>query len=154
MKKLWIGIVLVVAVFCVGATLLLNQPDAPQVTESPESLHAYFVESITAGVKSSLKDYEKLGLDGGVDGFALMKVYPNLIAIDFTNVTTAQGEYSMKNFKLVFTGNAASNSAVLGKEGMQTLLENTSTRFGITLKTKRDVDHLLKRIKGAIFGYN
>jgi hypothetical protein len=108
---------------------------------------SYFIESITEKVKTSVKDYDKLGLVGGVDGFVLIKTYSKLLPSDFVGVRAVGGEYSVQDGKLLYTGNAASNSPVLTRAGMQTLAENCSARLGLPLTTKADVAQLLARLE-------
>ena len=108
---------------------------------------SYFIESVTEKVKASVKSYEEQGLAGGVDGFLLIKTYHKLLPSDFIGVRAAGGDYSVQENKLMYTGNAASNSPVLTRAGMQTLAENSAARLRLPLKTKSDVDQLLAALE-------
>jgi hypothetical protein len=108
---------------------------------------SYFIETVTKKVKASVKDYDKQGLAGGVDGFLLIKTYPKLLPQDFIGVRATGGEYSVQEGKLLYTGNAASNSPVLTRAGMQTLAENGAARLRIPLTTKADVAQLLAALE-------
>ena len=105
----------------------------------------YFSDTVLSIAKRTIPDYDKKGLGSGVDGFNLIKVF-NFEPSDFLRVVALGGDYSVKNNELLFTGHAASNSAVLTHEGMRTLLINTSMRLNLPCQEKRSVDSLLKRI--------
>lgn len=115
----------------------------PEPIADREGALSYFIEAVTAKVKTTITNYDKLGLGGGVDGFNLVKTYPGLQPSDFTNVTAYQGGYSAENNELFFTGNGASNSAVIEREGMRTLLGNIAKRLGLPADTKSDINRLL-----------
>lgn len=111
-----------------------------------EEVLSYFTDSLIAKTKSSVAHYEKLGFGGGVDGFTLLTLYSNLKPADFMHVSGYQGDYSVENGKLTFTGNAASNSAVLMKEGMIVLLNNLSERLHVRAAQKSDIDTILSKM--------
>ncbi len=113
---------------------------------STEVSRAYFTDTVTIKVSSTVENYASLGLGGGVDGFVLVKTYPNLVPSDFIGVLAGGGEYGVYGGKLQFTGHAASNSAVLTKEGMKTLLENIALRLGMPASTTAEVDAILAKI--------
>ena len=116
-------------------------------TDDTELLLSYFIETLTSNVKASIADYEQKGLAGGVDGFTLRETYPQLVPEDFNGVSTPQGDYRAENGKLFFNGNAASNSAVLEREGMRLLLKNCSKRLHITVNSKRNINQILIKLK-------
>ncbi len=146
MKKfgITIGIVLLLAgaigisLFYVGKSV--SKPSAE------ESL-TYFINTVTEKVKTKTTNYETLGLADGVDGFSLLKTFPSLQPQDFTGVVAYQGEYSEKDGELVYTGNAASNSGVLLRAGMQTLFTNVTNRMQVQSTTKEDIDHLVMTLE-------
>jgi hypothetical protein len=128
---------------------LLNATDkvaTPREAADPEGALTYFIDTVTEKVKTEAEGYDQLGLGGGVDGFRLREVYAGLLPSDFNNVQAYQGSYSEMNGQLYFTGNAASNSAVIERAGMKTLLENLSKRLNISTNTKSDVDRILAEI--------
>jgi hypothetical protein len=109
-----------------------------------ESL-THFIEETTVRV-TALDGYEKMGLGGGVDGFTLRTAYPNLLPSDFANVQAYQGYYFEQDGQLFYGGNAASNSSVMLREGMRTLLENLSRRTGISPHSEKGVDRILNTL--------
>jgi hypothetical protein len=149
MKTLLIIIAIVVTL---GATIILV-PDKKAATlttpktEDREEALSYFITSLTERAKGSVKDYHNKGLAGGVDGFTLLKIYPGLAPADFAGISTGQGDYSVTNRGLTFTGNAASNSAVINRDGMRKLLSNCSKRLGMPKDRKTDIDQLLLQLK-------
>jgi hypothetical protein len=115
-----------------------------------EKTLSFFVDTVTYIVQTNVEDYEKLGLGGGVDGFVMIKAFPGLLPSDFYNVGAIGGGYSVLNGELSYTGNMASNSAVLTKEGMRTLLQNCSKRLRVSADTKegiRQIITLLRQVK-------
>ena len=117
-----------------------------EAVATEEASLTYFTDSVILKAKS-LEDYEGLGLGGKVDGFTLRKAYPGLLPADFEKVNAYQGSYSVEDGELLFTGNAASNSAVLEQDGMRTLLNNVSRRLEIPLNTEADVDRILRKLE-------
>ena len=120
----------------------------PQTKEDPEAVLSYFIDSVTTRVRATIPNYENLGLGNEADGFVIAEAYPGLVPEDFTGVVATQGEYSVTEAKLMFTGNTASNSGVLTREGMRTLLQNVSARTGQVAETKAGVDKLLQLLGG------
>jgi|GEM_PF-5862382 len=112
----------------------------------PEDVVSYFQDTVISWVKLTHKDYPTLGLGGGTDAFTLMKTFPGLRPADFTAITTHHGNYFIKNDTLHFEGNAASNSAVLGREGIKRLLQNYSKRHSLQPRSKEDVNLLLSKL--------
>src|SRR5688572_20372247 len=119
-----------------------NQTPADSISATQqytESVLSFFTDTVTSIVKTRTKDYDKLGLGGGVDGFVLRETFPGLVPSDFINVIAIGGEYSVAKGELTYTGNMASNSAVLTKEGMRTLFQNCIKRLPLNATTKDDV---------------
>lgn len=123
-----------------------NEASATPVAEDPGVLTLHFRDRVLDRSKL-FPGYDSLGLGGGADGFLLLKVYPGLLPQDFTGVSAIQGDYSIMEGKLYFTGNAASNSAVLGDKGFRRLMENTAARYHIVLLSRSDVDELITRLE-------
>jgi hypothetical protein len=151
MKKIIVALVIILIALAVATNIKSEQAKNNEViapAEDFEVLLTYFIETITHNVTTTFEDYDKQGLGGEVDGFTLVKTYPGLVPSDFTNVSAYQGSYSEEEGRLMFTGHAASNSAVIRRPGMKTLLENYAKRLGIELRTKADVDELIKKLQG------
>lgn len=149
MKKIIISIAILL-IIALGTAYLIktNTTDSTAEIPAPDSqeLLSYFTSMIIANATSTIANYEKLGLGGDIDGFTLLTLYPNLKPADFANVRAYQGNYSVVNGKLTFTGDAASNSAVLKKEGMETLLTNVSTRLQIPVADKTNINALIAKM--------
>jgi hypothetical protein len=127
-------------------TLDLSICGEVSVAALPNTTLSYFIGTVTAKVKETLADYEKLGLGGRVDGFALSKTYPKLLPSDFIGVHAIGGDYSVEKGQLLYSGHAASNSAVLTTDGMKTLLVNLSKRFNLPTVTLDDVGRILEKL--------
>jgi hypothetical protein len=149
MKAIVIVMVIGILAGCNPGTTKAKEaaPDLAQKGMHDSLVLSYFIASVTEKVKTSVKDYDKLGLAGGVDGFALIETYPKLLPSDFNGVRALGGEYSVKDGKLLYTGNAASNSPVLTRSGMQTLVLNCSGRLRLPLTSKADVAQLLTKLE-------
>jgi hypothetical protein len=149
MKKL---IITIVAIFIIilSAVYLFRINSTDNIVDvapaESENMLSYFTNTIMAHATSSINNYEKLGMGGGIDGFTLLTLYPNIKPADFINVQAYQGDYTVENGKLTFTGHAASNSAVLMEEGMSTFLENVSARLKIPTTNKTDIDALIVKM--------
>ncbi|HYF10566.1 MAG TPA: hypothetical protein VD967_03105 [Candidatus Paceibacterota bacterium] len=141
-------LVIGLVVIALGGWYGLTRVQEPIAPSDPEGALTHFIESVTGKVKTTLPDYDTQGLGGGVDGFALITVYPKLFPDDFIDVEAYQGGYSLKDGKVLFTGHAASNSAVIERKGMQTLLGNISKRLNIPADTVEGVDRILRKIEG------
>jgi hypothetical protein len=149
MKAIVISIAIGFLVGCKpGATKAKEPAPGPVQKGMHDSLVlSYFIASVTEKVKITVKNYDKLGLAGGVDGFALIETYPKLLPLDFSGVRALGGENSVKDGKLLYTGNAASNSPVLTRAGMQTLARNCAGRLRLPLTSKADVAQLLNMLE-------
>ena len=123
----------------------LTDRHAGKVFAARETALTYFIDSVVAKVKV-VPDYDKQGLTDGADGFNFIKVYPGLVPRDFSGVQAYQGHYFEKDGKLFFEGNAASNSGVILRDGMKTLLDNISKRLGIAARNTKDVEKILDRM--------
>jgi hypothetical protein len=141
MNKL-LGIFLA-AIVLIGSAYFLARPSV--ILPSTEETLTHFIEATTERV-TALDGYAKMGLGGGVDGFTLRMAYPNLIPSDFANVQAYQGYYFEQDGQLFYSGNAASNSSVMLREGMRTLLENLSRRLSISPHTDTGVDKILEKL--------
>lgn len=137
---------LAAAVLFIGIAHVALRPAA--IHEPTEESLSYFADTVTRKVQM-LEGYEKMGLAGGVDGFTLRKAYPNLVPADFANVQAYQGYYFEENGELFYSGNAASNSPVILREGMKVLLQNIATRLAVSPHTKEGVDDLLKELESV-----
>lgn len=125
-----------------------GEPASTSVAEAPAVLTLHFRDRVLDRAKL-FPGYDSLGLGGGADGFLLLKIYSGLLPQDFTGVSAIQGDYSVMEGKLYFTGNAASNSAVLDENGFRRLMENTAGRFRISLHSSKDADVLVKRLEAS-----
>lgn len=141
MKKLFGALALLVLIG--GIAYVQMKPETIQAPTEDALTH--FIERATAEAKS-FDEYDAMGLGGEVDGFTLRKVYPGLLPSDFKGVTAYQGDYLEQDGQLFFSGNAASNSAVIRREGMRTLLQNTSARLVISPHTNEGVDRILEKL--------
>ncbi len=147
MKKLLTIAALGVTALAIIVYTHMEKTETPSVPVDADAALTYFSDSVTNKVKTKVANYEKLGLGGGVDGFNLLKVYPNLLPSDFENVQAYQGYYFQQDGKLFYSGHAASNSAVLLREGMLALLDTVSKRFGTSPQTKEGIDQLLLKLE-------
>lgn len=156
-KKIFVALSLIMKIlFWLGLIALAgfvwwgygSEPELPP--EDQEVVLTHFIDSVTDNVKTSVQDYEKLGLASGVDGFALRKAYPGLVPSDFNNVQAYQGNYFEQDGELFYSGNAASNSGVIERVGMRTLLGNISARLGISGTTQVNVDRILAQLKKSL----
>lgn len=107
----------------------------------------YFTEFLIKQTNSVAFISDTPGLSG-VDGFLLRKTFSSLTPQDFIGVEARQGNYTVHKGELSFTGNAASNSAVLTKKGFKTFLNNCSQWLQIPITTKKDIDTILSQLKG------
>ncbi|HEX8332663.1 MAG TPA: hypothetical protein VF622_08565 [Segetibacter sp.] len=121
------------------------------IAPAPDSEMAlsFFIDTVTSIVQATVVEYEKLGLARGVDGFVLVKTLPKLLPSDFIDVRALGGEYSVEKGELLYTGNMASNSAVLLREGMRTLLKNCSQRLKLPSTSKEGVIQIISQLEGA-----
>lgn len=142
MKKGLLIISTLVVIGLIVTVVLVNKGESPALAPpapDPEKALSFFIDTLTQKVQTTVADYKKLGLGGGVDGFVLMKTFPKLLPSDFVNVVATGGEYSVEKAQLQYTGNMASNSAVLTREGMRTLLRNCSKRLKLPSDTKEGI---------------
>jgi hypothetical protein len=121
--------------------------DLSSCTPGTTDVTAYFEKTITEEVKTTVPDYEKKGLAGGVDGFLLLKVYTKLLPSDFSGVQATGGGYSVVNGQLTYTGDMASNSAVITSAGMSTLLRNVSARLALPADNKVGVNRIMQKLR-------
>jgi len=115
------------------------------IAEDSNLVQSYFIDTITKKCREYHR-YDSLGLGGGVDGFLLMKVFPGLAHSDFQQVTALMGDYSLIKGVMHFTGNAASNSAVINENGFKILLKNISMRLHINVSNRDAIDSIVSMI--------
>jgi hypothetical protein len=147
MKRSSVIIATLIVIGLIVSAVLFNNKKTPAIitpAQDHEGAISFFQDTITKLVQTTVADYNTLGLGGGVDGFVLMKSFPKLVPSDFVNVVAIGGEYSVEKENLLFTGNAASNSAVLKREGIKTLLQNCSKRLKVSPDTKEGINKIVE----------
>jgi hypothetical protein len=148
MNKVFMLLYALIVVSACNETPQRIKIDKPQIQVilSVDSAASLLAQHALLYARTKYKNYDSLGLGKAVDGFVLMKVYPKLLPADFKNVQGYQGGYSEQKGRLYFTGNAASNSAVLMPPGWKQLLLNLSQRLG-PVNTEEQVKQLLQRLQ-------
>lgn len=116
------------------------------VDSSPNDYSSLFREEITrAGVERVGQPIE------GFSAFMYLEAFPGFEESDFDGVKSLEGRYKLDNGKLQYerTENEPATSAedVISEEGYATLLENFSTRVGITVKEETDINSLLEKLR-------
>lgn len=119
-----------------------KEAQAVVVTESREVVYRHFADTLLA-IAVHTPGYDTLGLGGGSDAFLLRKIFPRLSPTDFEGVTAIMGDYSVQKGELYFTGNSASNSAVLDQKGYGILLERVLRRMQKAARNRRELDELI-----------
>ena len=131
------------------ASSCANDP-APALQSQPPSTGegevTYFRDALVEKVRATALPPGTPGSSGEVDGFLLRKAFANLQPQDFSGVRGIEGDYSVHNGELVFTGNAASTSAHLTTDGFRRLLENCARRLRVPVRGSRTIDTIVLKL--------
>jgi hypothetical protein len=120
----------------------------PLCQPSQTSIH-YFSNQLIAEAKQRLPGYDKKGLNGGIDGFNLMRIF-HFEPKDFEGVVAQGGDYYEQDGKLFYSGHAASDSPILTKEGMKTLLINSGKRLNMHCHSINSIDKMISHLRKGI----
>jgi hypothetical protein len=125
------------------AVFLLQQQYEKKLLSTPPSDQAvsYFSQKIEQKIVQQLG---AIPVSEDLTGFQIIKTFPGIAPEDFLGVTTAHGEFQVKDRQLYFFGNAPSNAAAMNEQGMKVLLQNISHRLKLPARDTEEVDTIFE----------
>lgn len=121
-------------------------PQDEEIVEEPEDLVLYFSTTLEERARERIGSMPIEGYNPTI----YMNTFPILVPADFAGAAALQGSYVLQGEQILFelddTDTIHSAAQTLSKEGMETFLENISTRLGLSVSTKTEIDNLINQI--------
>lgn len=147
MKRIILWVLVLILVLITAGAFAVKQSRINEEEKRDEAL-SYFQERMTTLA------IEDIGMPiEGFDAALLTMAYPGLVAADFQDVETLEGVYVVTNGEAVYKRGQGSGitsaERTVSEKGYGTLLDNLTTRLGVSGDTKEDIDNLIEKVNTA-----